>query len=252
MNADSQCINDDFIRGFIDSEIADEAFEVLLPFIRMDNFDIALNTVAASKVSIMINCKYFEYTVDRYREINSSFPDLCVEFILQNQADYIDVINNIRMDSDLLENLLFSNKIEAKTTQILLDTSSTQHMNNRIAGNLKVMGLTINLEIFNAAWEYLDEFDKQKLMLEHLELLNSDALHSCFTDLEKWYSDFLDRSKRRVVKLRNTSENQRLAERLKEVEYITSYQFSEEKEYDFITETERIRTVILCRVKAIK
>lgn len=250
-SADSQCISDDFIRGFIGTEIADGAFEVLLPCIRMDNFDIALDAIAESKVSIMINCKYFEFTVNSYEEINSSFPDLCVEFILQNQVDYIDIIDTIQIDSTLLENLLFSNKIEAKTTQTLLDTFSTRYMTNKIARNLKAIGVTINLKIFNAAWEYLDEFDKQKLMLEHLELLDSDALHSCFTDLEKCYSDFLDRSKRRVVKLTNTSENQRLVERLKEVEYITSYQLVEKKEYDSVTETERIRTIILCRVKTI-
>lgn len=115
-------------------------------------------------------------------------------------------------------------------------------MTNRIAENLKAMGLTVNLEFFNAAWEYVDEYDKQKLMLEHLELLDSDALHSCF----------IDRSKRHVANLANASENQRLAERLKEVEYITSYQLKEKKEYDSATETERIRTVIECRVKAVK
>ena len=252
MSADSQCISDDFIRGFIGAKIADGAFETLLPCIRMDNFDIALDTVAESKVSIMINCRYFEFTVKRYEEINSSFPDLCVEFILQNQADYIDTIDTIQMDSNLLENLLFSNRLETKTTQTLFDTFSTEYMTNRIARNLKSMGLTINLEIFNAAWECLNEFDKQKLMLEHLELLDSDALHSCFTNLEKWYSDFLDRSKQRVVELANTPENQRLAERLKEVEYITSYQLKEKKEYSSVTKAERVRIVILCRVKAIK
>lgn len=252
VSADSQCISDDFIRGFIGAEIVDGAFEILLPCIRMDNFDITLDTITESKVSIMINCKYFEYTVDRYKEIHSSFPDLCVEFILQNQEDYIDTIDTIQMDSNLLENLLFSNKIEEKTTQTLFDTFSTQYITNKIARNLKAMGLTINLEIFNAAWECLNESDKQKLMLEHLELLDSDALHFCFTDLKKWYSDFLDRSKRRVAKLANTSENQRLAERLKEVEYITSYQLEEKKEYDSVTQIEKVRAVILCRVKAIK
>ncbi|HHX59180.1 MAG TPA: hypothetical protein GX707_00320 [Epulopiscium sp.] len=252
MNADSQCINDDFIRGFIASEITDEAFEVLLPFIRMDDFDINLNTIAESKVSIMIGCKYFEYTVERYEEINSSYPDLCAEFILQNQANYIDVISDIQMDFSLLENLLFSEMIEVKTAQILLDIFGTQYMTNGIAENLKTMELTINLEVFNAAWEYLLELDKQKLMLEHLDLLSSDDFHSCFTDLERFYSGFIDRSKRHDVRLSNTSENQRLAERLEEVEYITSHQLSEKKEYDSITETEKIRTTILCRVKAIK
>lgn len=252
VSADSQCISDDFIRGFIAAEIADGTFEILLPCIRMNNFDIALDAVDKSKVSIMINCKYFEFTVNRYEEINSSFPDLCVEFILQNQADYIDAIDAIQMDSNLLEDLLFSNKIEAKTTKILLDNFSTQYMTNRIARNLKPMGITINLRIFNAAWECFDELDKQKLMLEHLELLDSDTLHTCFTDLKNWYLGFLDRTKQRVVELANTPENQRLAERLKEIAYITSYQLKEKKEYDSITEAEIVRKVILCRVKAIK
>lgn len=252
VSANSNCINDDFVRGFIVAEISDEAFEILLPHIRMNNFDISLGAVAESKVSIMINCKYFEFTVNRYEEINNSFPDLSVELILQNQADYLDSIDIIKMNSDLLENLLFSNKIEAKTAQTLLDTFSTQYMTNRIARDLDAMGLKISIEIFNAAWKYLDGYDKQKLMLEHLELLDSDALHFCFTNLENWYSDFLDRSKQRVVELVDTPKNQKLAERLKEIDYITSYQLKEKKEYDYVTETQNIRKVIICRVKAIK
>jgi len=251
-SVDSQCISVDFIRGFISTEMADGTFKILLPCIRMDNFDIALDSIAESKVSIMIGYKYFDFTVARYEEIKKSFPDLCVEFILQNQADYIEVIDNIQMDSNLLENLLFSNKIEANITQTLLYTYSTEYMTNKIAGNLHAMGLTMNLEIFNAAWRCLDESGKQNLMLEHLELLDADAIHSCFTELEKWYSDFLDRSKQHGVKLANTPENQKLAERLKVVDYITSYQKIEKKEYDSVTEAERVRTVILCRVKMIK
>ncbi|SHJ15840.1 TniB family NTP-binding protein [Desulfosporosinus lacus] len=252
VSADSQCIGDDFIRGFIAIEIADGAFEILLPCVRMDNFEIALNSVAVSRVSIMIGCKYFEFTVARYEEIKQSFPDLCVEFILQNQADYIAASDNIQMDSKLLENLLFSDRIEAETTQTLLDTYSTKYMTNRIAANLQAMGLTINLEIFNAAWGCLDESGKQNLMLEHLELLDADAMHSCFAELEKWYSDFLDRSKQHVVELANTPENQKLAERLKTVDYITSYSLKEQKEYDSVTEAESVRRVISCRVKVIK
>lgn len=252
VSADSQCIGDDFIREFIAIEIADGAFEILLPCVRMDNFDIALDSVAESRVSIMIGCKYFEFTVARYEEIKQSFPDLCVEFILENQTDYIAAIENIQMDSKLLENLLFSNRLEAETTQTLLGTYSTKYMTNRIAANLQAMGFTINLEIFNAAWGYLDESGKQNLMLEHLELLDADAMHSCFAELERWYSDFLDRSKQHVVELANTPENQKLAERLKAVDYISSYSLKEKKEYDSVTEAENVRRVISCRVKVIK
>ena len=252
VHADSQCIRDDFIRGFINAEIADGAFEELFPCVWMDNFDIALSSVAESKVSIMIHCKSFKFTVARYEEIRTSFPGLCVEFILQNQTDYFTVIDNIQMYSNLLENLLLSDRLEAEIAQMLLDTYGTEYMTNRIAANLQRMRVTINLEIFNASWVCLDESGKKKLMLEHLRLLNIDDIYSCFTELEKWYSDFLDRSKQHVVELANTLENKKLAERLKAVDYITSYQLKEKKAYDTVTEAESVKTVILCRVKAIK
>lgn len=252
VGADSLCIGDDFIRGFIDTEIADGAFEILLPCIRMEDFNINLDSVSESKVSIMISCRYFEFTVVHYEEIKKSFPTLCVEFILQNQADYIAIIDSVPMDSNLLENLLFSDRIKGETTKIIFDTYGSKHMTNKIAGNLQVMGVAINLEIFNAAWECLDESGKKKLLLEYLELLDADALHTCFIELDKWYAAFLDRSKQHVVELANTSDNQRLAERLKSVDYITSYSLKDKKEYDAVIEAERVTRVISCRVKVIK
>lgn len=252
VNSDCQCIGDDFIREFIGSEVANEVFETLLPHIRMNNFDISLTSVTGIKAAIMIDCKYFNFTVAYYDEIKTLFPYLCVEYILQNQIEYITMIDNIQMDSILFENLLFSERLEAEKAQILLDAYGTEYMTNRIAGDLQAMGLTINLNIFKAAWKCLDESSKLQLMMQHLELLDAEALHSCFTDLERWYSDFLDRSKQHSVELMNTPQNQKLAERLKSVDYITSCKLKEKKEYDPATETEIIKTLISCRVKAIK
>ena len=251
VGAESKCNTDDFIREFITAEINDKAYEILLPRIRMNNFDVPLDAIPKRKLSIMINCKYFEFTINRYEKIKSLFPDLCAEFILQNQAECINNIDNIQMDSSLLESLFFSNKIELNTAQKLLDYFGNQYMTNGIAKKLIQMGLIIDLQIFNTAWEHLNVIEKQEFLFEHLELLDSDALHFCFIGLEKRYSDFLDRSKRHVVELADTPENQRLVERLKDVKYITSYQLNEKKEYDHVSKCEIIRKVILCRVKAI-
>lgn len=249
---DNEYISDDFIRDFISSEVADVVFENLLPYIRMNNFNIVLSTVKESKVAIMIRQKYFKFTVDCYSDIETSFPDLCVEFILQNQVDYFAAIGSIQMNSNLLENLLFSNRLEAENTKILLDNYGTVYMTNRIAEKLHMMELNINIDIFNAAWKCLDESGKQKLMFEHLDLLDSDTIYSCFTDLDRWYSGFLDRKKQHNVELENTPQNQKLAKRLKTVDYVTSYTLKERKEFDSVRETEIVKTVILCRVKVIR
>jgi hypothetical protein len=134
----------------------------------------------------------------------------------------------------------------------LSPTASNEYMTSKIAVNLEMLRLTVNLAIFKAAWEYLDESGKKKLMLEYLELLDADAIASCFAELDKTYSDFLDRSKQHVAELAYTPQNQKLAEQLKDVDYITSYTLRNKKKYDSATETELENNVILCRVKATK
>lgn len=250
--ANSQCVENDFIREFVKAEIDDKVFDSLLPQLRMDEFDIALNTLTEGKVSTMIGCRYFDFSVERFEEIKESHPDLCAGFILQNQEAYIENIDSIQMDDELFEALLFADELEAETAQALVDTFGTQHMTARIAHNLSALKITMNLQIFNTAWSHLDKSSKEKLMIENLDILDADALHSCFTDLESVYSDFIDRSRQKAVELDNTPENQSLAERLQLVEYITSHQLKEKKTFDPVTEKEIVESHISCRIKALK
>lgn len=72
-------------------------------------------------------------------------------------------------------------------------------------------------------------------------------------DLPGWYSKFCDRTKRYGAELENTDKNKKLAERLKEVSYITSY-VVQEKEiyYDSATEMKKKKSVLFCWLKAVK
>lgn len=72
-------------------------------------------------------------------------------------------------------------------------------------------------------------------------------------DLPRWYSKFCDRTKRYGAELENTDKNKKLAERLKEVSYITSY-VVQEKEiyYDSATEMKKKKSVLFCWLKAVK
>ena len=150
--ADSQCIGCDFFQEFIGTEISDNAFEVLLPYINVKSADIEINSVKETKVLLMIGCRYLEFTVKRYTEIKELFPGQGVEFILTNQEEYLALIHEIPMDSNLLEQLLLSNRLETKTAQSLLDNYGTKYMTDSIATNLQNMGISISLDIFKVAW----------------------------------------------------------------------------------------------------
>lgn len=249
---DRKCMSDAFIREFILSEIDERVYEKLLPQLRQNNFDTELEAISENRVLAMIKCKYFAFDAERYEELKMAYPDLCLQFILNNQNEYMAIMNDIEMSTELFEGLLFSQQLELEKAQILFNTYGAEHMTSKIAEHMKGFNFTVDINIFNAAWKCLDEYGKQKLMLGHLELLNDSKFEACFAELSKWYSGFKDRSKRHDVELENITENQKLAERLKAVEYITSYSSKEKTEFDSVTGTEKKKNVLSCKVKAIK
>ena len=73
----------------------------------------------------------------------------------------------------------------------------------------------------------------------------------CFKGLEKNYQEFADRSRRHNVSIRKNEEHAKLAKRLWDVDYITSYEDTGSiREYSRSLRKFVDQPAILCRVKA--
>lgn len=248
---ENQCLNEVFAEELITSTIDDSAFEKLLPQLELE-FDIPIEKVERQKVGILIKKKYIPFDVNKYGEIKDAYPDLCPDFILYNQAEYMEVMEKIPMGETLLETLLLSPILDFSNAEVLLDAFGENYMTAKIAENLVDSKVTINKSIFTAAWEYVDEKGKKTLMFKCLSILEAADFENCFSELSQWYSGFCDRSKKHSVELPNNEESQRLAKRLQEVSYITSYKLQEKEVYDSVTETKKKKSTFVCWIKAIK
>ena len=248
---ENQCLNEVFAEELITSTIDDSAFEKLLSQLELE-FDIPIEKVERRKVGILIKKKYIPFDVNKYGEIKDAYPDLCPDFILYNQAEYMEVMEKIPMGETLLETLLLSPILNFSNAEILLDAFGENYMTAKIAENLVDSNMTINKSIFTAAWEYVDEKGKKTLMFKCLSILEAADFENCFSELSQWYSGFCDRSKKHNVELPNSEESQRLAKRLQEVSYITSYKLQEKEVYDSVTETKKKKSTFVCWIKAIK
>ncbi len=249
---DSQCMSESFIKDFIRSTMKVSIFEILLPKLKLENFDMPLESISKPKIEVMINQKYFSFEVDRYIELKKLYSDLCSNFILHNQNEFRLVITSIPMEQSLLEELLESPLLEFSNVQILLDTFGIDYMSPSIAKSLYSLNATISIPLFNAAWRYLEEKGKEDLMFTCLAILGVSEFEKCFSDLPRRYSKFCDRTKRHGAELENTDKNKKLVERLKEVSYITSYTVQEKEIYDSVTETKKKKSVLSCWIKAVK
>lgn len=247
-----ECINDTFIRELILSEIDDNTFKQLLPKLKLNNFDIELQSISEERVSAMVNCQYFEFNESNYNELQEVYPTLCADFIVNNQNDYMQIVDDIPMDSSLFECLVLNPRVESENKQRLFDIYGNNYMNANIAKHLSELKVEMNIKIFNTAWEYLNEDEKCELMLNNLDLLNADQFEKCFADLQARYSGFISRDWRHNVEIDNSEENNRLAKRLHEVNYITSYKGKEVSAFDPVTGAEIKKSILKCIVKAQK
>ncbi len=246
---DSTCIDDEsFIEEFIEFDIDQDSFAKLLPKLPWNNFNMKLSVLDEGKVSTMISQKYFKFDVERYNELSEAFPVLCVEFIIHNQSEYMSINDQIDIDSTILETLVFDQRFDRSNAQRLLDDYGAEYMTTKIARNLNMLRINLDINLFDAAWNLLDIKEKERLMLDHLDLLNADKFESCFSELGGQYAELSDRSRRHEVSLLDTQMNWSLVRRLKEVEYITSFHSKTIKEFK---SKDKTISIIVCRVKAI-
>lgn len=234
--------------------VVKQAFEDKQRYIQLElEFDIPIETVEKQKVEILIKKKYIPFDIKKYDEIKEVYPDLCPDFILYNQAEYMEVMEKIPMGETLLETLLLSSVLDSSNAEVLLNVFGENYMTTHIAQYLLQIDVKISISVFNTAWTYLltDEI-KNKLMLKYCSILNAPDFEECFSELSKIYPKFGDRSKRHNAEMANTNENKKLADRLKEVGYITSYTEQEKDDFDPVKGTGGKKNIISCWIKMVK
>ena len=148
---------------------------------------------------------------------------------------------------DFLEQIIFASESSPALRGELLQQYGIGHMTERIAKNLYSLQLPMTKEIFFAAWNYLSHSERLDLMAACADLLGSEDFERCFDDMDEPHHDFVDRTKHKV-RISKTDVNEKIAQRLKDIDYITSFA----DEANPATEDDSIEaTVLVCWVKAI-
>lgn len=170
----------------------------------------------------------------------------------KNEFTDLAPIDDIENGAEYLKALHWAIKKE-KVKNIALAGPYGAGKSTHIAQYLLQIDVKISISVFNTAWTYLltDEI-KNKLMLKYCSILNAPDFEECFSELSKIYPKFGDRSKRHNAEMANTNENKKLADRLKEVGYITSYTEQEKDDFDPVKGTGGKKNIISCWIKMVK
>ncbi len=225
-------VPDDFIKTFIvqDSEI--ETKKRLLPILPMKEFNIDIQDVNEETLMLLIDIHYFKFDVEMYRQVYSVSENLSIEFVLKNESDYMNVESDITMSEPLFEKLM-SSDFSIENKKRLFSKYAVENMTETIALSMTVLGLPVTEDVFSVAWQCVNNSKKNKLLFDNCNVLSGADFEKYFSEMEGPYKDLSDRTRQHAVKMKRNAETERLAQRLQEIGYITSYEFYGEEELKF-------------------
>ena len=247
----SACLDDGIRQEIIQSDIKPPAFTKLLRHLHLANFDIPLEGILEENVGAMIIEHYFAFSAEIYKELGECYPALCELFILENKDDFLAVASTVSLEKEVFESLVISKQTDNAFKERIIKNHGVNLMSKAVAEQICSMNLSISKDVFDAAWDILDVSKKKTLMMGYLDILNAKDFEMCFASIGKTYQELTDRSRRHNVTIPDSEEHRKLAKRLLQVDYLTSYDDSGSiKEYDRTLRKTVDRPAILCRVKS--
>lgn len=237
---DKKYCKDSFISELMLCGMPISVYEVLLPVLRMSEFSMSLTDIPKEILGIMVRCKYFAFTPEKFREMKDIDESLAVEYISLNQDEAIENTNDLDIDSALLNEILTSANITISNKEQFLEVFGVTYMTAEIVMSINELKLKITKETFDVAWKVANHDDKLKLFFDHLSLFTADDFERYFSEIGGEYATLSDRTKRYQPVISCSENNSNLVERLKEVGYITSYNVEKKAN----SKEEQIRCVI--------
>lgn len=249
--ADTTVVSDEFIKEFINSEFNGEIQRKLIPVLKMDDFDMDVSTIDPFTLKIMIDCRYFAFSAERYESLAEISTDIGVAFITQNQADFMVEKDGITMSDRLFERLMLSEHIQKEYKDELFVEYAERCMTEGVAMKMAALKLPVTKNIVDTAMNCVEQKDKAEILFENIEVYGADDLPRKFDELGGKYADLVDRTKRHEVLLPATPEDYLLAEYLEKIGYITSKEEKIEKQYDAVLEKEKTQKFLKLRIKKV-
>lgn len=249
---DAAEVPDDFIRQFIQVDVEPVTKQILIPVLRMKSFDLAISSIDKITLEIMIDCKYFEFTASNYSAVKDVSPNLSLQFVLNNQDEYMKLKTSISMTTGLFEGLICSRNLKPEYRAQLFSEYGKNHMTEKVALHMNELQLPVTKEIFNVAWSQVSQEMHTELLLENCTIFNADELEQRFREIGGEYLELADRTRRHDVILSDTPQNKKLAEHLKTVGYITSREEKNKRLVDSDPGGEKGQKILKIRVKQVK
>lgn len=245
-----ELLDDNLRREIMLSDISLDVFVRILPCLKMKDLDVPVQQVPKEKLEAMIVHHFLEFTPSIYADITKAAPDLCAEYILQNQRAFQGYLADMSLTAHVLEALIASKRMDQSVLEAAMQHADPDILTEKAARILCDLDIAVNRRIFAAIWELVDLQEPcLRLMFRNLKNLNLDDFDAYLPELGEPYCRLERSSARHKEYLPGSPENEALADRLLQVSFLTSYEIQTQTASTDNSEAS-FKTTLHCWVKA--
>lgn len=242
-------IGDEIVKELMAGDLSDNTFKELISNCRVDEFTNKLNEFSESKLDILIQNHYFEFTPERLAEIKEISRSLGVEFIQENASAFLESLERCNVDLSDIKRLINFHIFNKEDLLRMLKLVESKDIDKEFALLAKEFNFVLPKEYVEAIWQMLDEQDKYHFLYVQMEAFSLDEIAEKFGELGGVYEQFSFRT-RHKYSLYRTEFNEALCRKLVKMEFLSSSEIIEEKVgTDPITTQDKYEKRIIGNVK---
>ena len=230
------------IVGLIKSkDVLPEKLEKILDKVSIKDAGDLLSVVTHEKLILLIHHNVITFLIDNLISLilklsEESNMDLPIYFAVNNWDGFVEKADQVEPQKyeKFWLSLLKSDEIDYDKKYALLEHLKVNDITEEFANCIASLTLKVPEAILMEVMSYLKKADIEKLMFQNLENLSADDFNELFQKLAGEYEKLGERKSRKKPRFKNVQLYTDLAERLKEVGYISSYYPSSDKKSIFM------------------
>lgn len=212
---------DAIIMELIEEDLSDESFKLLLSKYKVSGFASMLTKFDVSKLEIMIDIHYFDFTFERYIELRNISYELAERYALANKDEFMGTIDECELSIEEVKDYLRARSFNVQEKRKII--LCTDEVDEELAQYIRNFKISLSKECVEAAWNILKQEDRYELLYNQLNVFTMDELADKFGVIGGDYRQLAKRSKHKYRLWDDDfGFNRKLCEKLLEKDFLSS------------------------------
>lgn len=220
-NESEEYPTDDMIKNLFIENISDDSFNALISSYQVDQFTNNFSEFQLSKLEILIDSHYFEFTAARYAELKEISSNLSSRFALVNKDNFIELLTECNIGIEEVKEYIKHDVFIENDIISILKCISVDEIDEEMAIQIRGFEFDLPKEYVIAAWDKLKEQKRYQLLYNQMNTFTLDELADRFNELGGVYKQFAERTRHKYT-LYADEFNKKLCKKLCQKDFLSS------------------------------